>query len=294
MISNTGPSKAIRIIFVLLALLGVLFIEITLQAGIARADSYERMDARADTPTKGPKPEKPTRTPLGGLLFVTPETHILCGELVFIDSYNQIKSNLKPTVSAIGLRRCNGGGILIFQIRPCDLIQFYQFRDAKIGTGKELCSEIYGCLDRYITTFQNYIGLESCAACGISMLPPTWTQVPLTPYTSTPIPPTRTPWPTPITPTSSPTLAPEQVTPTLSLFEILQESETPTSSATSQASSTLTATPSAQVGGYTPAATPVSSVPFYRRIGPVALLLLALLAFLIPLAIILRDYFRDR
>ncbi len=304
MISKTNPSKPIRTILVLLALIGILFVEITLQSGIARADEPEPMDAKVGTRT--PKPEratrtpKPSKTPIGGLLWVTPASRMLCGELVYLTSYSKVKpvrSAIEPTVAVIGLRRCDGKGILIFDTRPRDLIQFYQFRGAEFGTGPTICTEFCGCLDRYITTFQNYIGLESCADCGVSMLPPTWTQAPLTPYTPTPIPPTRTPFPTsvtPVTPTSSPTLAPGQVTPSLSLFEILQGSETPTSSATSQASGTLTATSTTQAASSTLAATPASSVPFYRRIGPVGLLLLALLAFLIPLVIVLRDYLRDR
>jgi hypothetical protein len=80
----------------------------------------------------------------------------------------------------------------------------------------------------------------------------------------------------------------------LSLFEILQGSETPTSSVTPQSSSTLTSTSPTHAAISTLSATPVSSIPFYRRIGPVGLLLLALLAFLIPLAIVLRDYLRNR
>ena len=222
---------------------------------------------------------------------------MLCGELVYITSFSKIKpveTAIKPTVAVIGLKRCDGKGILIFRVRPHDLIQFFQFRDAQIAVGQEICTEYYGCLDRYITSFQNYIGLESCDACGVSMLPPTWTQVPLIPYTSTPIPPTRTQFPTPVTPTSSPTLAPEQVTLTLSLFDILHGSETSTSSPTSQALSTRTETPTAQAALSTPAATPSASIPFYRRIGVVGLLLLALLAFLIPLVIVLRGYLRDR
>ena len=304
MMPKTNPSKAIRIIIVFLAFIGILFAEITLQASIAQADSNERLDARAGTraaklkkATRTPKPTKvTTKAGQRGFIFVTPESHMLCGELVFINSFSKIKitPNVKPTVSVIGLRRCDGGGILIFKTRPRDLIQFFQFRDAEIGTGQEICSAYYGCLDRYITTFQNYIGLESCDACGISMLPPTWTQAPLTPYTPTPIPPTRTPWPTPVSPTPSPTLAPEEITPTSDLFELLHGTETPASSAVSQAQPTVTGTPTPQTALSTLAATPTSSQPFYRRIGPLGLLLLALLAFLIPLVIVLRDYLRDR
>jgi hypothetical protein len=280
-------------------MIAVLFIEIAFQAGLAQAGDHENVQGMAASPTKTKKSDKPTKTPLGGkswFLIYTPESHILCGELVYITSFSKvkpIKTSVIPTVATIGLRPCNGGNILIFRTHPRDLVQFYQFRDAEIGTGSEICTEEYGCLDQYITTFKNYIGLESCDACGVSMLPPTWTQVPLTPYTPTPIPPTRTPWPTPVSPTPSPTLAPEQITPTLNLFELLHGTETPTSVA-SQTQLATTETPTVQTAVSTSAVTPTSPEPFYRRIGPLGLLLLALLAFLIPLAIVLRDYLRDR
>ena len=118
------------------------------------------------------------------------------------------------------------------------------------------------------------------------MLPPTWTEVPLTPYTPTPIPPTRTPWPTPASPTPSPTLAPEQITATSNLFELLHGTATSTSTEISQTELAQTATPTARAVVSTPTSIPCSSQPFYRRIGPVGLLLLALLAFLIPLVIV--------
>ena len=302
MMPKTNPSKAIRTIIVLLALIGIVFVEIALQASIAQADSNERLDARAGAgtaklkkATRTPKPTKAsTKAGQKGFILVTPESHMLCGELVFINSFSKIKitPNVKPTVSVIGLRRCDGGGILIFKTRPRDLIQFFQFRDAEIATGQEICSAYYGCLDRYITTFQNYIGLESCDACGVSMLPPTWTQAPLTPYTPTPIPPTRTPWPTPDSPTPSPTLSPSEVTPTLEIFELLQGTATPTASITPPGQPTTTGTPTSQ--------TPISIVittpaqPLYRKLGPAGIILLAVLALLIPLVIVLRELLREK
>jgi hypothetical protein len=299
MMSKTSPSRAIRTILVLIVLIGVLFAEITVQASIAQADSHQPVDGRVGTRT--PKPEKatrtpkPSKTPVGLIIWVTPVSHMLCGELVYINSFTKIKpveSAIEPTVSVIGLRRCDGKGVLIFQTRPRDLIQFFQFRDAEIVEGSEICTKYYGCLNRYITTFQNYIGLESCDACGVSMLPATWTQAPLTPYTPTPIPPTRTPWPTPESPTPSPTLSPIEVTPTLEIFELLQGTETSTPSITEPVQPTMTGSATSQAPLPTFTTTPAQ--PFYRKLGPAGIILLVVLALLIPLAIVLRDYLREK
>ncbi len=284
-------SKIIPVILLLLAIVSILLVEMGFQTTLAQAEDQGEAQFQAPDPTKTKKQDKPTKTPVGGKLwyfFATPESHILCGELVYLTSFTKIKSNkryTRPTAAAIGLRPCNSGNILIFDTHPRDLIRFYQFRDAKIYSGQSFCTAEYGCLNQHISSFKNYIGLESCAACGLSMLPPTWTPVPLTPYTPTPIPPTRTPWPTPVSPTPSPTLSAAEVTPTLSLFELLQGNETP--SAQPSVASTPTARP-------TPTAASIASVPFYRRVGPLGLILLAVLAFLIPLFIVLRDILKER
>ena len=290
----SGRSNSPLIILLLVLEFGILLAVMWMPSNTTQAVGEEYACYFALTPTKTGKPEKVTITPTP-IDFSRkrgvprPATSRLCGELVFftgsLAGYNQ------PTVAVMGLIPCGRSAPYILSQRPRDIVRFYQFRDPKISSGKMIFTEKYGCLDTYITGFKNYIGLESCADCGKSSAP-TWTQVPLTPYTFTPIPPTRTPWPTPVTPTLTRTLSPEEVTPTLSLFELLQGTFTPTSSALP----TPSEAPALRVTESPPGiaeATPGPSEPFYQRYWPLGLLLFAVLIFLIPLITVLRDILRE-
>jgi hypothetical protein len=162
----------------------------------------------------------------------------LCGRLVYLTytlptNYGKgtPRSNLK--YHTIGLIPCSGTKPLIFQIKPRQIVPYYQLRDAQISAGREICTKEYGCLDQYIATFQNFVGIKDCLDCRTFGVPPTWTKAPLTPYTPTSPPPTPTYFtPTP-TETETPTLSPSEMTPTLSLFEALHGTFTPTSPGTS-------------------------------------------------------------
>jgi len=196
------------------------------QAAVVQAEDTGQIAAMVATPTKTRKLEKPTKTPLGVIKFSTPETSRLCGELVYLTNYKD------PTKQTIGLRPCGGSVVYIFGTHPRDLIQYYQFRDPKIGTGKKICTVECGCIDEYLNSFKNYIGIKNCSQCGVAQLPPTWTEIPLTPYTPTPRPPTSTPNVPSPTSTETPTFSPAQVTQTPGLFELLFGTLTSTASPT--------------------------------------------------------------
>ena len=266
-------------LLVIIAILVILFGEISLQTRLASAKILREKFNSAPklTSTRTKRPEK---------LTVSFKIDRLCGELIFLTEYS-------TGVSTTGIRPCGGGKPYIFKVFPRDTVPYFQFRDVQIETtNQKFCTEKYGCINQYITYFQNYVGLESCNVCGISMAPPTWTQAPLTPYSPTPIPPTRTPWSTPESPSPSPTLAPGEVTPTPNLFEVLYGTDTPTSIAAIPSQPTASETPTARITR--PVTTFTPSEPFYRRIGPIGLILLALLVLSIPLVFVLRDILRDR
>lgn len=229
-----------------------------------------------------------TIDPQKTILHLTQSSNTICGQLVALHGYYTTPG--KPEVDTIALIPCNGATPLIFKVHPKHIVPFYRFRDVKIGKGKEICTLEYGCLTHYITSFKNYISLRDCAECEIKGLPPTWTQAPLTPYTPTPILPTRTPWPTRVSPSPIPTLSQDEITPTAGLFAQLYGDGSPT---LSPGSDTLTGT-----GIPSSTATLISEItaeqPLYRRISPTALLILALLVFLLPLISFLREYFIDR
>jgi hypothetical protein len=172
---------------------------------------------RAPTATRAKKPEKPLST-----IFTVPR---LCGQLVYLTEY-------ETGVGAIGLKPCDRGGIFVFRRHPRDLVPFYQIRNARVVSGEQLKTDQYGTLDLYITTFKNYVGIESCDQCGMYMQPPTWTAAPLTPFTLTP----RTPPPTLYIPSSTstdtPTLAPWQVTATPRISDLLFGTNIPTGTPT--------------------------------------------------------------
>jgi len=123
-------------------------------------------------------------------------------------------------------------------------------------------------IDIYITDFNNYVGISSCSECGMYMLASTWTEVPLTPYTPTPIPPTSTPYiPTPNS-TTTPTLAPYQVTLTPGMFERLYGTHTPT--ALPSGTPTIAPTPSSpasMVSATSPTTDNPSRSPLVLAIG---------------------------
>lgn len=274
MIFTAQPSKFLRSALLLLILAGVLSFQIILQTRLAQA-SIGQANCNQATVWETPWIVDPTQRP-----------GMMCGKLVFIDGYYP-KIHGHPKVSTIGVIPCGSGKPLIFGIHPRSLVPYYQFRDPKIGAGQMICTEKYGCLDQYLTSFKNYVGIESCSECGKYGIPPTWTEAPLTPYTPTPVPPTNTPWPTRVTPTATRTLSPDEITPTLDLFDLLHgATDTPTASATSQPQPAL---------ANTPTITPVPEQPFLQRVGPIALILLALLTLLvIPLVSVVHDYLRER
>lgn len=186
------------------------------------------------------------------LVYLTPrptgQVPRVCGKLVYL-------VNRETGVGDIGLIPCSGNSRpLIFKVHPRDMVPYYQFRDVVIKKGDQICTDQYGCMDQYITSFKNYIGIDSCAACGMN-IPPTWTQAPLTPYTPTPRPPTSTPYIPSPTPTDTATLAPYQMTATPDLFELLRGTPSPTALASSTA-------PATELPAPTPTQAPAPSIGF--------------------------------
>jgi len=107
-------------------------------------------------------------------------TGVKCGRLVFIKNVEPTKKsrvtpekwNGKPkkdtgkaAEEVLALLPCSGGGPLIFQIRPRELLDYYQFVNLKLGSGKTVYTEEYGSLSQYITTFETYYPLSSCNEC---------------------------------------------------------------------------------------------------------------------------------
>ena len=205
--------KATRLVF-FFSFLGALII---LMAGLRPFQVHAIM---AGTPsrteiqaTRTRKPEKPPSA-----AYIIPR---LCGRLVFVTEQG-------TGVTRAALNSCSFGKLYIFAVNPRDMVPYYQIRDATISSGPRFLSNQFGPLDLYITAFDNYVGIDSCSQCGKYMPPPTWTHAPLTPYTPTPIPPTRTPYVPSPTSTDTPTLAPWQVTETPGMFERLYGTYTPT------------------------------------------------------------------
>lgn len=161
----------------------------------------------------------------------------LCGHLIYL------VDDMNPTIKTTGLLPCGGGKPMIFKVHPRDNIPYFQFRNVSTHRGSEICDKVYGCLDTYITSFQNYIGIDSCQMCGIANLPPTWTHAPLTPYTFTPVPPTPTLYIPSQTPTDTPSPTLGTVTNTPNLFEILKGTATPGPSPTEALALAPTAAP---------------------------------------------------
>lgn len=129
----------------------------------------------------------------------------LCGQLVFLEDIIKGKFYL-------GLQVCGRGPLLIFQVRPKELHKYYQLSEVKIGRGATISTNS-GKFNLYITTFESYKSLQSCAECGQYSSPtpreligaPVGTQVlvfptatlglPTSTYTHTPLPsPTAEPF----------------------------------------------------------------------------------------------------
>jgi len=224
--------------------------------------------ARAGGPVVQPGDFKPTNTSWAPVSAGTIPR--LCGELVYLH-------DKRSGVKGIGLKVCNSAKIYIFYRHPRDLVRYYQFRDANVGTGPKLCDMQYGCLDKYLIGFKNYVGLESCDNCGKLMLP-TWTAAPLTPYTPTPLPPTATLYQPSPTASFTPTLAPWQVTETPQLFELLRGTTAAPSAMPSLTPAAASVTPSPGPGEPASALERFSGSPLF--LGLIFLVFGLLLAFL--------------
>ncbi|MBN1148985.1 MAG: hypothetical protein JXA78_17135 [Anaerolineales bacterium] len=198
----------------------------------------------------------------GPIIIVTPTRRArniiprLCGKLAFLTDY-------ETGIQKLAILPCDGGMPYLLKTHPRDIIPYYQFRNAVVARASQLLSEQlrvknklaretteaggdpdivlpneyvgvlctveYGCVDRYITTYDNYVGINACDECGLYNRPPTWTSVPLFSYTPTASQaPTSTA--TPLTP--SPTRTPTVLTPTQPLSEVLFGTPLPTATAT--------------------------------------------------------------
>ena len=262
-----------------LVVASLLFFEVALQSNLARAESGELDCNLVATSFISSSP--------------TPKAPSLCGKLVFLTGYYPAPGKTKISVATIGLIPCGIGKPLIFQIHPRYLVPYYQFEGAEIGAGRMICTDQYGCLDQYILTFDTFYDLENCAQCGLVNLPPTWTHVPLTPFTPTlspTPPPTPTPFPTIALPTPQPTQPSDAVLPSVDVFELLHTTPSP--------SPTLQPSPTETLGVQTgvlatpidrPTAIAAQAGPLYQRIPAWGWMLLILLALIISGGFVLRN-----
>ena len=271
--SNKTHSRATRLFILFSILITLILVLVGLQAVGVQAEGKSQTHVMLVSPKK--KNLLASQVPTAQVKFPTPVTSKLCGKLVFLTDYND------PTKKDIGLIPCSGPGPLIFKTHPRDLIPFYQFRDPEIGKGEEICTAEYGCIDQYLLSFQNYVGIGSCNECGMYGVPPTWTHVPLTPYTSTPKPPTATPYIPSPTPTETPTPSPNQITGTPGLFELLYgtKTTTPSPSATPEPMPTVTHTLPPSTAPTNPSGASLLKNPLVLGIG--LLFVLIVVAYLI-------------
>ncbi len=84
----------------------------------------------------------------------------LCGRLIWI--YDEANDKYLP-----GLEPCQGpGSPFIFKQRPDRLLEYYDLRGVKVGSGTVIYSEQYGCVGKYITGFMTYYEMTACSDCG--------------------------------------------------------------------------------------------------------------------------------
>ncbi len=82
----------------------------------------------------------------------------LCGKLAFLE-------DAKTGTKLIGLIPCGESRPIIFQRRPSELLEYYRFKEVTIVSGPEVRSEAYGVIRDYITRFDSYTAINSCADC---------------------------------------------------------------------------------------------------------------------------------
>ncbi len=88
-----------------------------------------------------------------------------CGSLVILHEKKTNKEYL-------GLLPCSGKGEpYIFQTRPRELLNYYQFVNIKFRKGKRINTNEFGELNRYIASFQTYYPLDQCSKCGFVSQP---------------------------------------------------------------------------------------------------------------------------
>jgi hypothetical protein len=116
---------------------------------------------------------------------IQPQTRSrLCGKLLFL-------TDTKTGAKLIGLKSCDGSELFIFKQHPKELYNYYQFTDATITSGSATSTQM-GKISKYITGWQGYIEIHSCAECGSNPTPfpipppaPTQPPIPISTATST-------------------------------------------------------------------------------------------------------------
>jgi hypothetical protein len=83
----------------------------------------------------------------------------LCGRTVYI-------TEVKTGKQYLGIIPCNQGGVYILKQRPRELLNYYQFINAKTGKGKTITSKEFGDISTYINKFETYHPLDQCGSCG--------------------------------------------------------------------------------------------------------------------------------
>ncbi len=83
---------------------------------------------------------------------------LLCGKLIFI-------TDATTGANRIGLKSCEGE-YLIFNQHPCELIDYYQFRNAVLVKGDKIQTVEVGIIKDFITGWDGYVEINSCGDCG--------------------------------------------------------------------------------------------------------------------------------
>lgn len=188
-------------------------------AGVGIAQATQRPSR---TPTRTKRPEKADD------LHMIPRA---CGSLVYAIEQD-------TGIPRAGLKLCGSGALYLFEKHPRDMVPYYQFRDFQVRKENNFLNTSLGPVNNYVIGFENYVGIDNCSQCGLYGIEPTWTTAPLTPYTYTPVPPTSTPVIPTATATSTASLAPYEMSETVSMFDVLFG--TPTSTETPAPDTTLT------------------------------------------------------
>jgi hypothetical protein len=89
---------------------------------------------------------------------------VLCGKLVFL-------TDQKTGSQLLGLKSCDGRETLLFSQHPRELLKYYRFTNAVVGSGAKVKTQ-NGDITNYIFGWNSYIPLNNCNECNGAASPP--------------------------------------------------------------------------------------------------------------------------